>query len=183
MAVLIAFATVEGQTGKIARHVEAVAKEAGNNVQLLDASDLAARADWDAVDKVILAASVHERRHPKDFEVFVAAKHSELKERPVLLLSVSLSAAFEEGQDEAQDYADEMKMRTGLEPDAELMVAGAIRAQSYDYFSSQVLKHVVLRGRDFDPSVKEHEFTDWDEVSATVRDFLAEEGNSLKASA
>ena len=172
MSVLIAYATIEGQTEKIARFVEARIKEIGMPVAVYATSQVPDEIDVKDYDKVILAASVHERRHPADFEVFLTANRDQLDRRQTLLLSVSLSAAFPEGLEEAQDYVDEMKMRTELNPDIEMLVAGAVRKKRYDYYATQVLQHVVLRGRDFDPTVQEHEFTDWDGLASTVDAFV-----------
>ena len=172
MTVLIAFGTVEGQTGKIARFVADFVEDFGQKAVLLETTAEDVSADWSTVTSVVLAASVHQRRHPEPFEVFVAANQNELDARRTLLLSVSLAAAFPEGEEDANDYAEEMCMRTELDPDAVMLVAGAIHARSYDYFASQVLRHVVLRGRNFDPSVQEHEFTDWDALKAGLEAFL-----------
>ena len=172
MSVLIAFGSIEGQTRKVAHFVEALAKDAGLDVSVHDTSDRLSNVSFDGVDQVILAASVHERRHPKDFELFVSANHDHLEERKTLLLSISLNAAFPGGQQEAQDYMDEMKLRTQLEPTDEALVAGAVRKRSYDYYATQILQHVVLRGRNIDPSVQEHEFTDWDALAMKVSTFL-----------
>lgn len=171
MTVLIAFATIEGQTGKIARFVESELREAGHDVVIFDVSDKTRSISFEGVDKVILAASVHERRHPETFEVFVASQRHELEKRQTFLISVSLSAAFEDGLEEANDYVVEMKMRTGFTPDAEALVAGAVRSGSYDYFQSQVIRHVVLRDRDYDLEGTEHEFTDWKALASAVADF------------
>ena len=65
-----------------------------------------------------------------------------------------------------------MKMRTGFTPDAELLVAGAVRSNNYDYFTTQVIRHVVLRDRDYDPSLGEHEFTDWPALTSKISDFV-----------
>ncbi len=173
MTVLIAFGTVEGQTGKIAETVAGLARDAGEEVVLFDTSDRIAEVSFEGVDTCILAASVHERRHPKPFEVFVSGNIDELSKRPTLFLSVSLSAAFDEGRDDAQDYLDEMKLRTGLNPDGELLVAGAIRTANCDYYATQVLRHVVLRDRPVDPASGDREFTDWDELAKTTTAFLA----------
>lgn len=173
MKVLIVYATVEGQTGKIARFLQDRLTEAGHAVTLADAGDRTAQIDVLAADKVILAASVHQRRHPEAFEVFVTGAKADLAQRPTLMISVSLKAAFPEGQEEAQDYLAEMKMRTGLAPDAELLVAGAVQALSYDYFETQVLRFVVLDGQDFDPEDGPHEFTDWGRLDADVTAFIA----------
>src|SRR6056297_3309613 len=173
MTVLIAFATIEGQTGKIARFVESEVGKAGHDVVLSDVSDETRSISLDGVDKVILAGPVHERRHPKAFEVFLASQRHELEDRQTLLISVSLSAAFEDGLEEANDYVAEMKMRTGFTPDTEVLVAGAVRSNSYDYFQSQVVRHAVTRDRNFDPGKSEQEFTDWRALSANVADFLS----------
>jgi len=160
MTVLIAFATIEGQTGKIARFVESEVREAGHDVVVFDVSDKTKSISFEGVDRVILAASVHERRHPETFEVFLASHRPELEARLTLLISVSLSAAFEDGLEEANEYVVEMKMRTEFTPDAEALVAGAVRSGSYDYFQSQVVRHVVLRDHDYDSEETDHEFTD-----------------------
>lgn len=178
MSILIAYATVEGQTEKIARFVETRIKENGERVTVYATSQEPGEIAVEDFDKVILAASVHERRHPADFEVFLTANRDQLDRRKTLLLSVSLSAAFPEGLEEAQDYVDEIKMRTELDPDVEVLVAGAVRKKRYDYYATQVLRHVVLRGRNFDPNVQEHEFTDWDSLGDTVDAFVAEPTSS-----
>ncbi len=173
MTVLIFFATIEGQTGKIARFVADQARKAGHEVLLVDAADNTAEISFKGVDKVILAASVHERRHPSTFEVFLTAQRKALEAHDTLLLSVSLKAAFPEGLEEAQDYVTEMNMRTGFTPDTQALVAGAVRTGSYDYFASQVVRHVVLRGQDADVNAGDQEFTDWAALEATVAGFLA----------
>lgn len=172
MNILIAHATVEGQTGKIAEHIARRVKGQGNDVTAIDVDNLDP-VPFDTADAAILAASVHQRRHPKTFEAFLNGNRDALNNLPVLMLSVSLSAAFPEGREEAQDYLDEMKLRTGLAPRQEALIAGAIRIGKYDYFAMQVVRHVVLRGRDFDTSVGDHEFTDWDALDETIDGFLA----------
>lgn len=175
MNVLIVFATVEGQTRKIAEFAQSLAEKAGYDVTLFDAADKAAHLSLEGIDKVIMAAPVHERRHPQTFEVVLAAHRAELAVCDTLLLSISLSAAFEDGMDEAQDYITEMEMRTRFKSGLNALVAGAVRTGSYDYFATQVLRHVVLRDRDYDPSAGEHEFTDWDALREVLTTFLETE--------
>lgn len=172
MPVLVAYGTVEGQTGKIARFIEKIVQEHGDTATLTDTADPRENVDPAQFSQIVVAASVHERRHPGAFEAFVTANQAILNEKPTLLLSVSLSAAFDEGLEDAQDYADEMKMRTGLLPAGEMLVAGAVRSQSYGYYETQVLRYVVLRDRDYDFSAKEHDFTDWKALRSGVSAFL-----------
>ena len=174
MAVLIVFDTVEGQTRKIARFVDGKLREAGLESKLYNTADAPPPVSFDGVDRVILAAPVHERRHPKAFEAFIADNRDQLKARRTLMLSVSLKAAFPESLEEAQDFLTEMEMRTDFTPDAEALVAGAVRTLSYDYFASTIVQHVVLRGQDYDLKDGEREFTDWAALEATLQAFLAD---------
>lgn len=173
MTVLIAYASLEGQTRKIAEFARKELREAGANVDMFDTSDRTAPVDFDPIDRVVLAAPVHERRHPQTFEVFVAAHRADLQARPTLMLSVSLKAAFAEGRPEAQEYLTEMEMRTGYSADQSLLVAGAVRTGGYEYFETQILRHVVLRDHAFDPHDGPHEFTDWQALSQTLSGFHA----------
>ncbi|MDW4496795.1 flavodoxin domain-containing protein [Sulfitobacter sp. D35] len=174
MTVLIVFATVEGQTGKIADAVARTVRDTGRQAVLFDTAKRTAPVSFEGVRQVILAAPVHERRHPETFEVFLAAHRASLAMCETLMLSVSLSASFEEGLEEAEEYVTEMAMRTGLTPDETMLVAGAIRSDRYDYFSQQVLRHVVLRDRDVDPGGP-HEFTDWAALASAVTRFVGAE--------
>ncbi|WP_295313657.1 flavodoxin domain-containing protein [Roseobacter sp.] len=172
MKVHCIYATVEGQTGKIASFIADRVRARGDEIALFNADETDTIA-FDGVDAVILAASVHQRRHPRAFEAFLSAAGKELAGLDTMLISVSLSAAFPEGLEEAGEYVTEMKMRTGFEPDRELLVAGAVRNNHYDYFEMQVIRHVVLRDRPYDASVSDYEFTDWDVLAAAVDSFLS----------
>jgi menaquinone-dependent protoporphyrinogen oxidase len=173
--VLIVFETVEGQTRKVADFVETQIRSAGHDVQLFNTDDKLGLVSFDSIDRVVLAAPVHERRHPKKFEVFVSTSLSELKARPTLLISVSLKAAFPEGHEEAQDYLTEMEMRTGFEPNKEALVAGAVRTSSYGYYESQIVENVALAGHKVELIDGVREFTDWDALGAQIKAFLQAE--------
>ncbi|MFT6074651.1 MAG: menaquinone-dependent protoporphyrinogen oxidase [Yoonia sp.] len=172
MEILIVYETVEGQTRKIVEFVEERISSAGLEVRLFNTQDKLGSVSFDGIDKVILAAPVHERRHPKGFEVFVSTSRDALKACQTLLISVSLKAAFPEGQEDAQDYLVEMKMRTGFEPDREVLTAGAVRTSSYGYFESQVVQNVVLGDRQVDLIDGVREFTDWDALGVSIDRFL-----------
>jgi menaquinone-dependent protoporphyrinogen oxidase len=173
MAVLIVFESIEGQTAKIVQHIEAMLSKSGQQVRLVDTSDKRVHVSYQDVNKVVLAAPVHERRHPASFEVFVAGGKKSLAECETLMLSVSLKAAFADGLEEAEDYLTEMEMRTGFTATRKLLVAGAVRRGSYDYFSSQILRYVVLAGQDTELGETDHEFTDWAALDVAVNDFVA----------
>lgn len=172
MSVLVAYGSIEGQTGKIARFVEQTVRDNVEKVTLYNTANYPGPVDLTEFTTIILAASVHERRHPVAFEAFLSANKKTLSDKRTLLLSVSLSAAFDEGLEEAQDFLDEMKLRTGFNPNAELLVAGAVRPESYGYYETQVVQFVVLKDREEDVATKEREFTDWQAIRAVVEEFL-----------
>jgi len=179
MKALIVFETVEGQTRKIAEFVEQQIRLAGYDVQLFNTKEKSAPLSFEGIGKVVLAAPVHERRHPVGFETFIAINLDELKARSTLLISVSLKAAFPEGIEEAQDYLIEMEMRTGFEPDKEILAAGAVRTNSYDYYESHIVKTVVLAGRNVALIEGVREFTNWDDLGAEVAAFLDAEPSHI----
>lgn len=173
MNITVIFESFEGQTKKIATFVTEQLQKGGHLVQTLNTADRSASLNLDDVDKVVLAAPVHERRHPKDFEVLLASQADALTKVPTLMLSVSLKASFEEGLEEAQDYLTELKMRNGISFNRELLVAGAVRTESYGYFESQIVRHVVLEGRPVDLVDGVREFTDWNALATHLDAFVA----------
>ncbi|MFK7870607.1 MAG: flavodoxin domain-containing protein [Roseobacter sp.] len=175
MSLLIVYGSIEGQTDKIARFIEKLTTEKGEDVRVIDTHNRTSDADFTGVDAVILAASVNERRHSKRFDGFVTSKKAALDSRRMLMISVSENAAFPEAHEDAQDCLEEMRLRAEIDPDSEMLLAGAIRTRHYDYNATQVLKHVVLRGRTYGPSVQDHEFTDCGALGNGISAFLAGE--------
>ena len=173
MKIVVLFETGEGQTRKIADFIADQTRQAGHDATLVDTSDKLVTLSLDHADKVILAAPVHEGRHPRNFEVAVRAAAQDLAKHPTLMISVSLKAAFPEGLEEAQEYLTEMEMRTGFEPTQEALVAGAVRADGYDYYQHQIVQHVALKGHETELRDGVKEFTDWDALDDTVASFLA----------
>jgi len=166
MKILMAFESIEGQTRKISEFAAQHLRAQLHSVEMFNTQDKLAPQTLDGFDKVVLAAPVHERRHPQSFEVFVSTSKVALAPLQTLLISVSLKAAFPECRPEAQEYLTEMKMRTGFTPDMEMLVAGAVRPGSYGYFKTQVVRNVLLADQEIELVDGEREFTDWAELGA-----------------
>ena len=97
MKVLVAYATTEGQTRKIAERVANQIHELGHVTQLADIERGHHSINVDDFHAIIIAASVHQHDYQDAIEIFVEASRSALNAKPTMFLSVSLSAAFEEG--------------------------------------------------------------------------------------
>lgn len=173
MKILVAYATTDGQTLKIARFMAERIKEAGHEAELFD-TELARRdVAVDQFDKVIVAGSVHQLKHQKCLEVVVFAKRQKLDALPTMFVSVSLAAAFPDARQQASDYCDRFAASTGWTPGKVVCVAGAVRHANYGYFREQILEHLVLEGAHYDDLTKDHEFTDWKDLEKSVQQFIA----------
>ncbi|HEY7747634.1 MAG TPA: flavodoxin domain-containing protein [Aestuariivirgaceae bacterium] len=172
MRILIAYATSEGQTRKIAETVAAKVQELGHDAHLFDTATTFMDLHIDSYDKIVVASSVHQQRHQDSIEVFITARLADLQRKPTLFLSVSLSAAFSEGLAEAQNYVRALLAATGWKPTKSLLVAGALRYAEYDYFKEQIIQHIVLKDRKVERSRGDHEFTDWAALIADVNEFI-----------
>ena len=172
MKILVVYGTTEGQTQIIAERVAGQLREGGHEAELYNAANRPGDLDIGTFDKIIVAGSVHQKQHQRALEIFVLSNLAQLKVKPTLFLSVSLSAAFENGKRDAQSYVDEFFAYTGWQASQSLLVAGALRYDEYDYFMEQIVEHVVLKGRELEGPPGDHEFTDWDELSRSVEAFL-----------
>lgn len=170
---LIAFASTEGQTRKIAERAAAVASKLGQKVELYDTNGLEDLPAVDTFDAVIIAASVHEDCHQESAVDFVMAHRDQLRRKNSALISVSLSAATADGQQEAQNYAANFASATGWSPRRTLLLGGALDWPDCDYFQRQVLTQILVNCGLTPDQKGRHEFTDWNALEKFVTDFVA----------
>ena len=171
MRILLVYGTTEGQTRKIAKFcVDRLAKS-GHQVQLLDSRERMSDLEISAFDRVILAGSVHQRRHQESLRNFVVAHRKQLQQLPSLMISVSLSIAFEGGDEEAEKYVDDFETDTDFKPTARALVAGALKFDQYDYYMNQIVEFVVLQDRS--RITEDTEFTDWETLEEELDAFVA----------
>ncbi len=172
MKVLILYASVEGQTKRIAEFIQDQVITSGHSTTVVDAGQKGASLPPQDFDRVILAASIHRQRHPVLFERLVSRSRKELASQRTLMISVSLCAAFREGLDEAQSYLEELRRRTGFAADSEALVAGALQFGKYHDYESQVVRLIGLNLKQYKAVDGDREFTNWSDLKRTVSEFL-----------
>ena len=177
MKVLVAFATTEGQTRKIASHIVEKLREGGKEVELYDCSRRLRGQELDGADAIIVAASVHQKTHQESMTAFAMAHREQLKSKPSAFISVSLSAAYDGGKDEAMSYVERFAEETGWQPASVHLAGGALKFSEYDFFKEQIIRYVVMAGRDVPSGHNDWEFTDWNALDRFVDTFL---GNAAK---
>lgn len=173
MTVLLLYASIEGHTAKIAHFVEQAVRDAGHAVRAVDIGEKKPEVDFSDVDRIVIAGSVHRKRHPAPFEKNLADLRERIAAHPTLFLSVSLCAGFPEGREEAQSYVDDLSARTGFRPDTTLLVGGALQFDKYQDYEAWVVRFIAVGMKRHEELEEDRELTDWAEIEETVGSFLA----------
>lgn len=173
MYLLIAYATTDGQTRKIARFAADRMAGQGHAVELLNVED-AEGLDLSRFDAAVLAGSVHVGGYQKALSCYAKAAKAELALLPTLFLSVSLSAAGTDPEDWAglRDCLADFQADTGWTPGRVEHVAGAFRFSGYDFFRAWAMRRIAdAKGERVEPG-RDREYTDWPALAATLDDWV-----------
>jgi menaquinone-dependent protoporphyrinogen oxidase len=175
MNVLIAFGSTEGQTRKIARHIETKLTAEGHAVTVMDCGETSKTPALSRFGAVIVAGSVHNKRHQDSVNSFAFVERAHLEAMPGAFISVSLSIIAKDGEAEARQYVDDFIAETGWTPKATHLAAGAVRYLEYDFFKEFTVKQLVLEGEAVpDKGTGNPEYTDWAALDAFVGSFLSD---------
>ncbi len=161
--ILLLYATVEGQTARIAERIAHTLRKQGHSVDMLPADT--AQADPAAYDGVMVGASIHYGHHPAYLRTLIRRHANALAARPCAFFSVSLSAGGPRPKPEAaQRYMDKFLRQTGWQPQLTASLAGAVKYSVYGPIKRRVMiVFVGLGGGETDTS-RDYEYTDWDAV-------------------
>lgn len=184
---LILYATREGHTARIARHLEAVMWKRGLPANLAEVRHLPENFHLADYGGAILAASVHAQKHEKEMVEFVQYYREDLEKLPTVFLSVSLAEAGAEDPDAppekrakaaagAQAMIDAFLAETKWHPSKIRAVAGALLYTKYNFFIRLLMKRIAkAAGGDTDTS-RDYDYTDW-----AALDHLVDELADVKA--
>jgi len=176
MRLLIVYGTTEGQTRKICTFIRDRAAASGHDVTMAEAIDDSATVDPKDFDATIVAASLHTGRYQAAIEHFAHAHGAALDAGRSAFISVSLSAAGHDEDDQVglKRCVGEFAHRTGWMPAVLHHVAGAFRYTQYDFFKKWALKYIAWKkGAPTDTS-HDYELTDWDDLALFVDGFVTQ---------
>ncbi|WP_377513056.1 flavodoxin domain-containing protein [Octadecabacter sp. R77987] len=174
MKILIAYATTDGQTRKIARYCADYLVDHGHTVELITARD-AAPLDLTRFDRAVLAGSIHAGGFQKDLHDLAEAHAAELSQKDAIFLAVSLTAA---GTD-ADDWKGLRKCIARFEDETEWVparvvhVAGAFRFSEYDFFRAWAMRRIAAERDETVDTHADKEYTDWDALAAEMDRLVA----------
>lgn len=178
MKVFVGYASTEGQTRKIARHMADRLVDAGHSVELLalrDALDDGPDHAPGDFDRAILAASVHAGHYQRPLAAFVEMQRDWLSARPTLFVSVSLAAAGHDAEDwrSLDEIGDDFCEATGWTPGEVLQVAGAYRPSQYDLFRRFIMRRIIAEKDPDADTGEDKEYTDWAALDAALEAWIA----------
>jgi menaquinone-dependent protoporphyrinogen oxidase len=171
--ILVAYATTEGHTRKVAEFIAERLRIRGHRVDLVDVAGAAAGVTA-AYQAAFVGGSVHNHRHQSALLHFVKANRHWLDSLPVALFSVSLAAAGPDmdARIEAQRMADQLVDESGLKPVLTGCIAGALKYTQYDYFKRLIMRLIARQTGRSTGTAHDTEYTDWDDVERFVDEFL-----------
>lgn len=174
MHIALIFASIEGQTRKIATHIEALLKANHHSADICDAADDEGAFDFIDVDGVIVCAPVHVGSFPKAVNRLLKRHHSKLMAYPGAFVSVSLAMASEDKSDAAEidKIAHGLSEDTGWWPVVTHNAAGALKYTEYDYFKRWMMKRISKKSDGPTDTSQDYEFTDWDALDKFVLQFV-----------
>lgn len=172
--VLLVYATTHGHTAKIARRIAETLSGEGLSVELVRVEE-SGHSDPSRHDGVIVAASLHGGHHQRPVAAWVRDHLAELEGRPSAFVSVSLTAAEDtaDAREATQRCIEEFLEETGWRPWRAIPVAGSLQYREYDVFTRVLMRLMMRRGGHTTDVSRDHEYTNWDELDRSVREFAA----------
>ena len=181
-SVLVAYATGEGQSAKVARHVESVLAARGFDVTTRHVSNV---PDVESFDAVVLGGPVNNRRHRPELVEFVTAHREALEDRPTGFFQLSMASAmpFRSAREGAMDFVDRLIAETGWRPDQVALLAGAVKYSQYGRFERALFRLVAAVTTGDTDTSRDYEYTDWDEVERFATAFAEHARASIEGEA
>lgn len=170
--ILVAYATRDGHTGRIANAIGDTLRKHGLQADLIDLALPTVAEHLERYGAVILASPVNTGRYAPAATAFVKAHHSELEHLKTVFVSVSLSEAGVERsnatpEEHARFVTDVRRVnerffaQTGWRPTHVKNVAGALLYTRYNFLIRFIMKLIArVSGGSTDTS-RDHDYTDW----------------------
>jgi menaquinone-dependent protoporphyrinogen oxidase len=171
--ILMVFGSQYGQTAKIAARMRDVFESKGWRVSLFKGDVVLPDLRLDGFSGVIIGASVIRHRHQRYIERFVRSHRDVLNRMPSAFFSVSGAAGgpMPDGPIAARQIMRAFLQRTGWSPSQSTILAGAISFTKYNPLVRLVMKRISRKAGGFTDTSRDHEYTDWSQVTDFVDEF------------
>jgi|KBSMisStandDraft_5_1062788.scaffolds.fasta_scaffold08258_6 menaquinone-dependent protoporphyrinogen oxidase len=182
--VLVAFATHDGQTRKVAERIATVLRVRHHAVELLDLGRPPPETlDLSQFQAVLLGSPIRAQGYLRPVVRFVQSHRTELERLPTLFFSVGLAVLSRTGDGRAQTMriVERLVAETGWHPQRVELVAGALPYTRYNFLVRFVMRRISRKeGGDTDTS-RDYEYTDWAAVDRFAAEFVDEVAGPVDA--
>ena len=172
---LICYGTGEGQTARVADRLAATLRDRGHETTLVDLGAGPPDRPVGSFDAVLVGASLHYGRHQSSVRAFVRDELAALAALPTGFFQLSLTSASDDPDARAAAAAtvESFVEATGWQPDRVCLLGGALRYSQYGFLTRLLMRQIARKEGGATDTSRDHEYTDWTEVSAFARDFAA----------
>jgi menaquinone-dependent protoporphyrinogen oxidase len=172
--VLIAYATGEGQTGRVSSRIADIIREAGYEVDLVDLANADPGMDLGRFRLVVLAGSIHMGRFQDELLRFAKNRRSDLERCRSAFFFLCLTAAdrTEEAKKEIDSMLSSFEESTGLRPDRTAVFAGSLAYTKYGFVKKWIMKSIAGKHDGATDTSRDYEYTDWDEVARFAEELV-----------
>jgi menaquinone-dependent protoporphyrinogen oxidase len=182
--VLVLYATVEGQSLKVAEHAARRLTEKGFGVRILDVRDVRYPFALHDYSAALLVAPVHASFHPREMLHFVSEHREELAKMPARFLSLSLSQAGVELRDaspqqraraceDVQHLTTLFCKATGFAKDNVTPIAGCLAYSQYGFLKRLGMRYIAKRAGGSTDTSRDHAYTDYAHVDQAIDQLCA----------
>jgi menaquinone-dependent protoporphyrinogen oxidase len=175
--VLVAYATRDGQTRKVAERIATVLRVRRHVVELVDLGRTPPPTlDLSRFQAVLVGSPIRAQGYLRPVVRFVQSHRSELERLPALFFSVGLAVLSKIGDGRAQTMriVEKLVAETGWHPRRIELVAGALPYTRYNFLVRFVMRRISKKeGGDTDTS-RDYEYTDWGAVDRFAMEFVDE---------
>jgi len=173
MDVLRLYATLEGQTAKIAQYVAQTLRNCDQYVAIHTIAQLPVNFTLDVYDAIIIGAPVHMGQYPKLLKIFARQHHDWLNQHPSALYTVcmAINSQRPESRQQAAGYVEKFLGDTQWQPTQTITLAGAIKYTRYGFVTRYIMKRIARREGNSTDTTRDHEYTDWEAVTRFAQKF------------
>jgi menaquinone-dependent protoporphyrinogen oxidase len=171
-AILLLYASHFGQTRAIATRIADRLRDAGHDVDLVDARSKHVPPVED-YDLVVMGSRVELGRHASEIHNYMASNAAELAARPTVVFSVSMSAARPASGPDPNGYLGTLFEDVGWTPSRAVAFGGALPYRKYNFLLRWIMKRISKSGGHTTDTSKNHEFTDWTAVDKLADNIAA----------
>lgn len=179
MKLLIAYATTDGMTSRIAQRMAQTLRGEGHEAEVIDTASAPAGLEPRRYDGVLLGASLHAGGFQRSAKRFVGKHLGALRWTTSGFFSVCLAIASKrpEEREAARKIARAFPSRLGWTPDVIEVIAGALAFSRYGLLRRLAMQRIARAelGGDIDAS-RDHVYTDWAAVDRFALAFARRAG-------